>query len=590
MKHLLTIEDLVEFCKNQNFQHFNSKESGYQICVQIPAVFKKEETEDNTLFYGNVLVMHTGRNLNGSWLTEDAAQKAIKTLAYKPVLANFCEIDGVRDFTDHDFEIDEANDSIIYYEKQIGCFTADDPYMLDDEKVKGRKNIYAKVAIPREYTDAADIIERKGGTNCSVEMSVLDLSWNAKESVLMLNDVVIMGLCCLGKHPENGKDVLPGMQGAHIQIEDFSISNNSAFFNKSELVDEITQAVMSRLDNHIAESSANYNQGKEDKQVKKNEDKLVIEPDVNDSPESLVTFDDDPGENPSEDPSNPSEDPEDPSEDEENTTDADAASAVDDLINALNDESTESEIDAARDAYDELTSEQQSLVTTLDKLTSQETRIADSKDDGVMNNGQSAKKGFSKVFEISHDDIRCGLYALLAPYEEADNEWYWISKVFDNHFVYEGMLNPDNIFDQEYSVVDDVISFSGERTHLHSVLVTDSEYAQLNEMRSNYSAISEKLAKYEAEPEKMNILNSADYRTIAEEHDFAELKKQENHFDMSIDELKNKADSMLLQYAKAGKLNFSADEVTNEETPKKDFFAFARVSHDSSFLDGLLKK
>lgn len=47
---------------------------------------------------------------------------------------------------------------------------------------------------------------------------------------------------------------------------------------------------------------------------------------------------------------------------------------------------------------------------------------------------------------------------------------------------------------------------------------------------------------------------------------------------------------MLLQYAKSGKLNFAAIErKEKKEEPKKDFFAFARVEHNSSFLDGLLK-
>ena len=62
-----------------------------------------------------------------------------------------------------------------------------------------------------------------------------------------------------------------------------------------------------------------------------------------------------------------------------------------------------------------------------------------------------------------------------------------------------------------------------------------------------------------------------------------------NHFDMTIDEVKNRADSMLLDYAKSGKLNF-ASKAENKEEPKKDFFAFARSDSNTSFLDGLLNK
>ena len=89
-----------------------------------------------------------------------------------------------------------------------------------------------------------------------------------------------------------------------------------------------------------------------------------------------------------------------------------------------------------------------------------------------------------------------------------------------------------------------------------------------------------------------SLLNSADYISIADQKDFEELKKQENHFDLSIDEVKSQADSMLLQYAKTGKLNFAKEvkPIQKQEEPKKDFFAFARVEHDTSFLDKLLKK
>jgi len=206
MHKLLTLDDLVKFCEQNNFAKFSAKDSGYQICVQIPVKFSIDEEIDNNLFFGNVLVMHTGVNRNKSSLTEDAAKKAIKNLAYKPVLANFCEIDGVRDFTSHDFDIDE-NGEYVYYEKQVGCFTADKAYMEQDPDHEDRMNIFAKVAIPREYTDAAEIIERKNGTKCSVELGVNKLSYSAKDKVLMLEDVDVMGLTLLGKDPETGQDV-----------------------------------------------------------------------------------------------------------------------------------------------------------------------------------------------------------------------------------------------------------------------------------------------------------------------------------------------------------------------------------------------
>lgn len=508
----------------------------------------------------DALIFHTGRNFNGSNVTQEAAERAMQDLAYVPVLANFCEIDGVRDFTTHDFEFDDDG-NIIYYEKQIGCITADPAYMEDDAKVEGRKNVFARVSIPRVYTDAADIIERKGGTDVSVELLINDMSYSKTEG-LLFNDITVIGLTCLGTNPETGRKVDPGMENAHISLEDFSKENNSIVFNKSELIEEITQAVMDKLDDHIAEYSAKNNHGKEENTLEIFENEVTAgenEP-TEETPEVVEDFDGEDG----------------------GTTDNTGGT-----VGAGGTEGT----GGTGGNGTEGTGGTSGTGSTEGDEPEEGSNEAENQH-GDLNNGQNGKaKSFVKQFELSHSDIRCGLYALLAPFEEADNEWYYISDVYDDHFVYEGWLDSNHLYDQKYTRNGDEIAFDGERVHMNKVIVTDSEYAQLNEMRSNYSAVVEKLAKYEAEPEKMSILNSAEYMNIADQKDFEELKKQENHFDLSIDELKTQADAMLLQFAKSGHLNFSKIEKANEEPEqKRDFFAFARVEKNSSFLDGLLKR
>ena len=45
-KRILTLEDLVKFCSDQQLTTFSSKESGYRLSVQVPATFEvEEETE-----------------------------------------------------------------------------------------------------------------------------------------------------------------------------------------------------------------------------------------------------------------------------------------------------------------------------------------------------------------------------------------------------------------------------------------------------------------------------------------------------------------------------------------------------------------
>ena len=189
------------------------------------------------MLIGNVRLMHTNINRNGSKLTEKAAKECLSSIAYKPILANFCTVDGVDDFTSHDMEINDDG-SVTYIEKQVGCFTADKPTIDKDPDEKGRKYIYAKAAIPREYTKAAEIIERKGGTKLSAELAINSMSYDTNEHCLILDSVTVMGATLLGTNPETGEAVQEGMEGARLDIADFSESSNSVF-NNNRLIESL---------------------------------------------------------------------------------------------------------------------------------------------------------------------------------------------------------------------------------------------------------------------------------------------------------------------------------------------------------------
>jgi hypothetical protein len=182
---------------------------------------------------------------------------------------------------------------------------------------------------------------------------------------------------------------------------------------------------------------------------------------------------------------------------------------------------------------------------------------------------ETAEEKFTKQFELSHEDVRSALYVLLAPYEEADNEWYFISKVFDNHFIYQGWIDETKLYDQKYIKDGDNITFDGERVHMNIEYLTDSELVALNEMRSNYSSISEKLQRYEEEPDKLAILQSDEYSDIADSEEFKEFCKRESYFEMSVEDVKSKADAMLLEAAKAHKVDFSVKEEKKSVGMKK---------------------
>lgn len=184
-----------------------------------------------------------------------------------------------------------------------------------------------------------------------------------------------------------------------------------------------------------------------------------------------------------------------------------------------------------------------------------EVTVTEAQSDDAADVTPSEDEKFTKTFELSHSDIKSALYVLLQPYEAEDNEWYWIDNVYDDHFIYSGLSNPNHIYDQKYTRDGDNVSFNGERIHMNVEYLTDSELIALNEIRSNYAKfeeIQDKLQKYEAEPEKMAILESSDYALIANSEEFIALKAQETHFDMTVEEVKNKANEILLNAAMKG--------------------------------------
>ena len=198
---------------------------------------------------------------------------------------------------------------------------------------------------------------------------------------------------------------------------------------------------------------------------------------------------------------------------------------------------------------------------------------------------------FSKTFELSHEDIRCALYELLMPYEEADNDYYWIVEVYDDHFVYEGYMG--NYWGQKYTKNGDTVAFEGERYELYLEFLTSSQKAELDRMRSNYSSIEAELNKYkeaEAYADKMTVFEDESYSNYLETDEFKDLMSEETVKKFTKEELQEKADAALGKLVKKNKTFAFSAEKKDEKKKSPTFFAFAKQETDSSFLDSLLKK
>jgi hypothetical protein len=224
MAKLLTFDDLYKFFVEQNKNvSFNSKETKTPIVVSVPGVFAKEEDSMPGLLKLKLKVCHTELNRNGSFISKENMEKGMPTLKYRPILAHIHELeDGTKDFYAHNMEIVENEDGeseINYIEKQVGCFTADDPW-LEYDKNMDKTYVMAYSVIPEQYTEAADIIRRKNGSKVSCELVINELSYNAKEKYLDLTDFYFSGCTLLGCD-EEGNEIGEGMLGSRADITDF---------------------------------------------------------------------------------------------------------------------------------------------------------------------------------------------------------------------------------------------------------------------------------------------------------------------------------------------------------------------------------
>ena len=167
----------------------------------------------------------------------------------------------------------------------------------------------------------------------------------------------------------------------------------------------------------------------------------------------------------------------------------------------------------------------------------------------------------TKEFSVSLQDKIGALYNLVNDtYCEQDGVCYDVEVYDEDKYIIMSSWWGGNAYKQSYKVKKDVYSLVGDRVRVKAVWCTEDEEKALDNMRANYSSIQEKLEKYESEPEKKKIFESSDWDNIRETDEFAELAKEENHFDYSIDELSETLNKMLLEYSKHNKIEFSAKD------------------------------
>ena len=566
-RKLLTLDDLYRFYSTKKkSMKFDSSKSGEPIVVQVEGrmTFEQDEITEG-LTAVTLQACHTEKNLNSSSISFDTMQnKMLPTFKNRPILGYIHDVNGEPQFYGHNMHIDEETDELIYDEVAVGIIPETNNARLEYDSKEDRYNVIVDGYIFDDYTKATQILEREQECSVSVEIAVKTMSYDVKSKVLNIEDGYFSGVTILGMD-ENGNTVKPGMAGSNIRLKDFAESNNSIFsdmtdeehFKLIDTLEKLNETLSSisnfNINNDVNASTKDYGK-EENNNVEDN--KLVNEEvtEVEEIEETIVTE----------------------TESTEETTVANEEEAVEENPEVVEVEEAEIKVE------EEIT-----------EVTEEDTNNDEVSNDSEAETFETTEevKNFSKTFELSHDDIRCALYELLMPYEEADNDYYWIVEVYDDHFIYEGYMG--NYWGQKYTKDGDTVAFEGERYELYLEFLTSSQKAELDRMRSNYSSIEAELNKYkeaEAYADKMTVFEDESYSNYLETDEFKELMSKDNVKKFTKEELQEKADAALGKLVKKNKTFAFSAENKDEKKKTPSFFAFSRQEVDSSFLDSLLKK
>ena len=530
-KRLLYLDDLYNFysSKYKRSTHFSSKDDNNAIVVQVHGNLKFDDNYDKNkdgLRPVHLQACHTGVNINGSNISKEVMDENLDSFKNRPILGYIHEVDGQLEFYKHNMYENEDGE-LVYDEFPVGIIpeTNNASIVYDEEQDK----YYVEVDgyLYEEYSKAVEILEREQKLSVSVELSIRELSYNAKEKYLDIEDFWFSGVTILGKTPD-GEVVNPGMQGSNIKLSDFSAKNNSLFSENIEQkmieFQERLEKIESACFNKEQYAHEYLEEGGIEESMNKFEELLTkYNKTVEDIDFEYENMSDDELESKFEELFGEVEDE---TVDNSDNGDIDSEPSEDETV--VDNEDSETEVETEDEVIDETTETEDETVET-------ETETEDETDTS------SEQFSLIKGYELSHDDIRYALYNLLYDVENSDNEWYYINEVYDSHFVYSNW-DGDKIYGQGYVRENDNIAFDGERYELYRELLTASEKAELDAMRSTYASLvefKENVEKNELHSKRETILANEKYSCLSDNESFKDLVKNMDKY--SLEDLEKEA-------------------------------------------------
>ena len=552
IKKILTVDDLVKFCQEQKFARFSSKDTGYQLAVKVPTTFEVEGSDDNhrDMTKLKIKIFHTGINRNNSKVSKEAAEKAMKTIPDRPVLAAIHQLsNGDYDFAGHEIEIvhndKTGKDEVRYIESQVGSFSSEPAFWEHDDELD-KDFVCAYAYISNEYTRTSEIINRKGYTKNSCELFIDEMAYDGKEHCLDLIDFYVSGSTLLGTSMDgNEKEIEEGMQGSRADIADFSAENNSVKFSKDEKLIELLDKLNTTL--------SNFNNNT----IRKEEEIEV--------------------------------------ENKENFEEVTETVEVTET-----EETTEEEVTVTENESEETVDE-----TSEDETVDTEDETTEIKEDNACGGGSSSAKkkkknsiecsytvnDETKTYAVSLDEKISAIHCLVNDtYAEADNTYYGVS-VYDSYVIMQDWCS-GRYFKQSYMDENDTYTLTGDRVEVYAEFVTKDELNELNDMRSNYSTIVNELNQYKYNEEfadKMTVFEDEAYTEYLETDEFKTLMSKETVDKYSKEELAEKADATLGKFVKSTKTFSYTENKTKKPIASVKVFSDVNKTRKPSRYGDLFK-
>lgn len=540
-KKFLTLDDLLLFCKENNFSHFSANEAGGPIVVHTPGTFEATDSSKNGLLPVKLQACHTGLNRNNSNISTESMNAALPSFSNRPILGYIHQLeDGTWDFYSHNMEfVEDENEEdgvrLEYLETPVGIVPESCNAHLAYDESKEKTYVEVDAYIFEEYSKAADIIREKGVSKVSVELAIEDMSFNAKEGFLSINSFYFMGVTILGRD-EDGKFVEEGMEGSNITLGSFSQKNNS-------VVTDDMQSKMFELLTKLNEALEKFNDKADSKKEGGNEmDKF------NELLEQYGLTED----------------------------------QIDFEVDGLSDEELEN---LFAEKFGDNNGEGDDTGSDGDGEGSD-----NGEGDGDAAPSADGEK-YTLIYELSHDDIRMGLYGLLNSTMSEDS-YVWICEVFDDYFIYNKEAYGDSGYDsnyyrQSYSIDGDEVAFGAEPVEVFPEFVSADEKAALAALRLEYAELKKFKDEYDAsivQAEKDKVFADAQYAVLDGNEKFEQLKKNAANF--SVNEIKDKCKIIFAEYVmESGEYSASGNNAENRT--KKIGFNFSDKPKKAQAYAGL---